>query len=105
MKVLITQSAEQDLADAADFYEGQDAGAGGCFMRHMVAEIDSLSSIGGIHSRRWGYHKMPTKRFPYLIYYFIKDDTVHVRAVVDGRRDPARIRQTVIQRRQEDDAP
>ena len=104
MKVLITKSAETDLEEAADFYEGQEAGAGDYFMRHIVGEIDELAGTGGMHSRVWGYHKALVKRFPYLIFYFIRDDAVHVRAVLDGRRDPARIRRIVVQRKQQDDA-
>jgi hypothetical protein len=50
-----------------------------------------------------GYHKVVAVRFPYLIFYLVRDDKVLLRAVLDGRRDPHRNRRAVSQRKQDDD--
>jgi plasmid stabilization system protein ParE len=104
MKVVVTQSAERDLEEASDFYEELEPGAGAYFIEKMVEEIDHLADTGGIHRKVWGYHKVVAVRFPYLIFYLVRNDTVLVRAIVDGRRKPARNHDTVRQRKQQDDA-
>ena len=41
----------------------------------------------------FGFHRLLSKRFPYVIYYRIDaEDTVLVYRVLDCRRDPGRIR-------------
>ncbi len=103
MKVIISQSAERDLEEAADFYEAQETGAGTYFLRELVVEIDHLATTGGIHRQVLGYHKVVAARFPYLIFYLLRDNTVLVRAVLDGRRNPDRNRKTLKQRKNQDD--
>ena len=44
--------------------------------------------LGGMHEKRFGYHCMPAKRFPYAVYYYIGKNEVLVVAILDERRDP-----------------
>ena len=105
MKVIISEDALRDLEKAADFYEEQEPGAGGYFLDKMIREIDRLDVVAGIHRQVWGYYKMVAERFPYLIFYRLSEDTVQVKAVVDGRRDPKLNRNTITERRTQDDVP
>lgn len=102
MRVIVTQSAERDLEEASDFYERLETGAGAYFLEKMVEEIDALADTGGVHRKVWGYHKVAAVRFPFLIFYLVRDDTVLVRAIVDGRRTPLSNLKTVTQRKQND---
>ena len=99
MKVDITVEAERDLAEAAEFYEMQDAGVGEYFMRTLVAEIDALEHTGGIHRRKWGFHRALSATFPFVVFYLVIDGMISVRAVFDCRRDPKSLRQRIADRR------
>ena len=93
MKIVIQSSALADLADGFDFYERIEPGLGGYFLDSLYSDIDSLQLYAGIHMIQFGkYHRLLSKRFPYGIYYQVKEDTVLVRAVLDLRRDPERIK-------------
>jgi len=91
MKVRILESARRDLRGGHNFYERQEAGVGEYFLNSLIADIDSLALYGGIHPRRSGFHWMLASRFPWAIYYRVEKEVVVVRAVLDCRRDPARV--------------
>jgi plasmid stabilization system protein ParE len=91
MKVRILEPARRDLRGGHNFYERQEAGVGEYFLNSLIADIDSLALYGGIHPRRSGFHWMLASRFPWAIYYRMEKEEVVVRAVLDCRRDPARV--------------
>jgi plasmid stabilization system protein ParE len=95
MKVRLVIAAEWDLADGAEFYERQEAGAGAYFLKHLEAEIRALAQTAGIHRKRFrSFHcALAMPRFPYAIYYRITNGEVVVHAVLDERRDPATLQQ------------
>ncbi len=89
MKIVIQSSALADLADGFDFYEWNEPGLGGYFLDSLYSDIDSLQLCAGIHMVHFGkYHRLLSKRFPYGIYYQIKENSILVRAVLDLRQDP-----------------
>ena len=88
MKVEISSSAREDLADGFAFYERQQAGLGDYFLDSLFAEIDSLSLYGGIHRRVFGAFRLLARTFPFAIYYDLAGSTARVKAVLDCRRDP-----------------
>lgn len=93
MKIKTLNSAIRDLIEGYWFYEKQAKGIGAYFLDTLFSDIDSLKIYAGIHSIHFEkYHRLLSKRFPFAIYYRIKDDTVLVYAVLDCRRDPAWIR-------------
>ena len=67
--------------------------------RKLVSEIDDLERTGGIHRVQWGFHRSLSQKFPYEIFYLVKDQVVLVRAVFDCRRDPKRLREWIAKRR------
>lgn len=89
MKVQILDEAEQDLIDGFRFYEIQEPGLGNYFLDSLFSDIDSLQLYAGIHAQHFNFHRFLAKRFPFAIYYRIKDDIARVYAVLDCRRDPA----------------
>lgn len=88
MTVAILPSASLDLAEGYYFYESQEAGIGRYFLEILSDQIEQLPLLAGIHRKVGDYHKMLVSRFPYSIYYSIENESILVRAVVDGRRDP-----------------
>jgi plasmid stabilization system protein ParE len=92
MKLEILAEAEQDLLDGIRFYERQSPGVGRYFLESLSADIRSLNKFAGIHARERGYYRMFAKRFPFAVYYRVKDDRILVHAVLDCRRNPAWIR-------------
>jgi plasmid stabilization system protein ParE len=96
MKIKILSSALDDLSEGRLFYERQGEGLGEYFLDSLFSDIDSLTLYGGIHPKFFGYHRMLSKRFPYAVYYKLKEKSVVVVwRVLDLRRDPKKIRQTL----------
>ncbi len=81
-------SASLDLAEGYYFYESQEAGIIRYFLEILSDQIDQLSLLAVVHLKVGDYHKMLVSCFPYFIYYSIENESILVRAVVDGRRDP-----------------
>lgn len=93
MRIEILDQAKRDLVEGFHFYEGLGAGLGSYFLTNLYADIDSLNVSGGIHPKPYKhYHRLLSRRFPFAIFYTVRDGTVHVRAVLDCRRSPAWIR-------------
>ena len=92
MKIKISESAYRDLDDNFAFYELQEEGLGTYFQDSLFADIDSLKLYAGIHFIHLDKYRLLSKRFPYAIYYIIKNNTAIVSAILDCRRNPAWIK-------------
>ncbi|WP_395743304.1 type II toxin-antitoxin system RelE/ParE family toxin [Prosthecobacter sp.] len=94
MIVHVRPTALEDLFEAGRFYDTQEEGLGDQVMDFLQAKIVELELTGGMHPRHQGFHQMVVQgTFPYyVIYYSMELDGVHVRAVLDHRRDPKTIR-------------
>ena len=90
--ILILSEAEADLEDGRFFYESQEQGVGEYFWDSLLSDIESLIIYAGVHSKVYGYYRMSSKRFPYSIYYDLKDNTAYVIAVLPERRSPNWVR-------------
>ena len=92
MRIQITEEAEFDLADGFWFYESQAPDLGAYFRSCLISDIDSLAFYAGTHETVFNFHRALSKRFPYAIYYEVKNQTAIVIAVLDCRRRPSWIR-------------
>ncbi len=99
MKIKISAGAERDIEDGCDFYREIDPNLASYFNDSIAADIDSLMLYGGIHATVNGWHYTFASRFPFVIWYGIKDGVVIVYAVLDGRREPSNNERTLTQRR------
>jgi len=91
--VRILESARKDLVDGYYFYEKQADGIGTYFLESIYSDIDSLINNAGIHPVYFGeYHRLLAARFPFAVYYKVREDTALVYAVLGCRRKPAWIR-------------
>ena len=90
MKTSIQPSAVAYLRRGFHFYEHREGGLGTYFLDSLYSDIDSLRLFAGIHTIHFGrYYRLLSKRFPFAVYYEVKENTAFVRAVLDLRRDPA----------------
>lgn len=91
MKIRILPNAETDLELGADFYESQRAGLGEYFVTSLISDVESLKLHGGIHEQYRGFHRSISKRFPFAIYYRLRNNTVEIYAILDCRQNPKTI--------------
>ena len=92
MRIEILDEAQEDLVEGYHFYERQLEGLGHYFLDCLFSDIDSLQFYAGVHASFFGYYRLLSKRFPFAVYYRIRDDLIHIYAVLDCRRDPSWIR-------------
>ncbi|MCA8992959.1 MAG: hypothetical protein KDA88_13305 [Planctomycetaceae bacterium] len=88
MNVQISSDAERDIIQGIEFYSNNGVEVGDYFRDSLMSDLRALEIIGGVHAKRFGYHCMAAKRFPFAIYYTIHDSTVMVVAILDERRNP-----------------
>ncbi len=96
--VLISNDAVNDLDDGNSFYDNKETGVGDYFWDTLLSDIESLVIYAGIHSKKHGFYRMASKRFPYAVYYEIRNEIAYVVAVLPMRRDPAWIRRQIEER-------
>jgi len=89
MRLRILDSAEKDLEEEYRFYERQSSGLGSYFLDSLYSDVDSLLYFSGIHRVVFGHYRLLSKRFPFAVYYQLREDVVLVMAVLDCRRNPS----------------
>lgn len=88
MRLRVLSLAEADLLDGFRFYERQQQGVGVYFLDALYSDIESLRLYAGTHRCIHGYHRALSKRFPFSIYYDVREDEISVLRVLDCRRNP-----------------
>ena len=90
-EVRLRPEAEQDLSDAASWYEERQSGLGHRFLDEILTTFVSLAEtplrypVVHRNTRRALIH-----RFPFGVYYRIENNNIVVIAVMHGSRDPHR---------------
>lgn len=98
MTIQISDAAKLDLLEGSLFYENQEEKIGAYFLDSLYSDIDSLKLFAGIHRKKFGYHWMLARTFPFAIYYEMKNgDIVRIQAVVDCRQNPKSIEQRLME--------
>lgn len=93
MNIEILDQAEDDLIEGFRFYEAQQPGLGSYFLVNLYGDIESLRLHGGMHRKVYqDYHRLLSRRFPFAVFYKVREGTIFIQAVLDCRRDPAWIR-------------
>ncbi|MGH8613689.1 MAG: type II toxin-antitoxin system RelE/ParE family toxin [Gammaproteobacteria bacterium] len=91
VEVRLRPEAEQDLSDAALWYERQRTGLGKQFLDEVVAIFATIAETPAMYptvhrnTRRAVVH-----RFPFSVYYRVEDTEVVIVAAMHGSRDPRR---------------
>lgn len=88
MIIRLSDDAERDLVDGIAFYNQHGRDVATYFLDSLMDDLRSLSVVGGVHGKRYGYHCMGAKRFPFAIYHIVEGSAILVLAILDERRDP-----------------
>ncbi|MDR4509174.1 MAG: hypothetical protein MRJ65_13240 [Candidatus Brocadiaceae bacterium] len=91
-KVLLLKEAAMDLEEGRLFYDKKEKGIGDYFFNSLISDLESIKLYAGVHSKRFGFYRMLSKRFPFAIYYEIDKEIARIIAILDMRRNPAWIR-------------
>ena len=91
LPVLLRPRAEADLVDAFAWYEQRLPGLGEAFLHAVDASLTRIQrhseAYPEAHPR---VRRAPLRRFPYGVFYVIRDDRIDVLAVYHARRRPRR---------------
>ena len=99
MIIGISTGAEADIADGFWFY-GRRASVWATIFAHAFLLMSNLRLfIAGIHEVENGFHRSLGKRFPFGIYYTVENEHVTVVAILDLRREPLWIRESLDSRK------
>lgn len=93
--IQILADAIQDLDDGRFFYAKQNVKVGDYYWDSLLSDMESLVVFAGVHSKKYGYYRMLSKRFPYAIYYDVNGDIASIIAVLPMRRDPTWIKKKI----------
>jgi plasmid stabilization system protein ParE len=92
-RVELRQQFEEEAAEARDWYDAQRPGLGDRFLDAVEATIDRVAELPLSFPRvdgetRWAR----VQRFPYAIYYQVREDYILVVAIMHSSRHPDRWR-------------
>ncbi len=90
MRLVVTDAAAADIAEAADWYEARQAGLGETFVAAVDVALEQILE----HPLRFRVAHAPWRRallprFPYCTFYRADQEQVLVLAVLHGSRDPS----------------
>lgn len=87
----IRRAAEADIQEAYEYYEECRPGLGQDFILCLEASLDKITKTPDhypvIHRN---IHRILLKRFPFGVFFIVKENTIVVLAVMHGSRSPRR---------------
>ena len=90
MKVILLPQAQQELAEAFNFYEQQLNGLGTLFSKELLETIDLICLYPeGWHLITKRTRKCPLHKFPYMILYGIIDHIIVISSIAHQHRRPS----------------
>lgn len=91
LPVRLRSEAEQDLGEAARWYERQLAGLGQQFLDEVLLAFRTIAEQPTMYpSAGRGARRALIRRFPFGIYYRVEKEAVVIVAVMHGSRSPRR---------------
>jgi plasmid stabilization system protein ParE len=91
MKLKLLTAAKSDVADAIAYYNSEEPGLGSQFaaeVRKTIERILQFPNAWTSLSKR--VRRCQVNRFPYAVFYSLKNDIVVVIAVLHNHREPRR---------------
>ncbi len=87
--LIIRPEAEADIFSAFDWYQEQQLGLGNQFAQELVSSIDRIINSPRLYSElHIGIRRVLLHKFPYGIYYLLKEDQIIVLAVLHLSMNP-----------------
>lgn len=97
--VVLHPEVEHDLAAAFGHYEQFDPALPDRFEARLDEQIERIEMYPESGSVLFeAYRRVLLSRFPYMVIYIVRQDRIDVLAVLNTRRDPARIEADVVER-------
>lgn len=85
--------AEEELSQAAAWYEEQRKGLGSHFLTAVEATLESVKRTPMLFSHvHRSIQRARVKRFPYGIFFELDGTRIIILAIYHGRRDPRKLR-------------
>lgn len=89
MRLILTPDAKRDLREAQRWYEQQRSGLGVA----LRDELDGLFALILDQPKLFieikpRVHRVPLRRFPYLVFYSLRAQVIYVLAILHHARDP-----------------
>jgi len=88
-KIVFRKEVEDDIVLAYHWYEEKSSGLGEEFLRVFFTNIAEVRR----HPLAWrkvykGFRRCLLRRFPYAVYYIVKEDEILIYGVIHGARNP-----------------
>jgi plasmid stabilization system protein ParE len=91
LEVRLRPEAEQDLADAAAWYEEQRQGLGHEFLDEVLTMLASIAETPLMYPNvHRNTRRAVIRRFPFGVYFRVESAAIVVVAVMHGSRNPRR---------------
>jgi len=88
-ELVVASEAEQDIAEAYAWYEGQRVGLGEEFLSCVDACIEAFRRMPELHAEIYqSYRRALVRRFPYMVFYEFTGNVVTVYCVFHTSQDP-----------------
>jgi plasmid stabilization system protein ParE len=85
----IRKEAELDIDEQFDYYEEKREGLGHDYLLCIEDALDKLQRNPLVYRKiHKELRRIPIRRFPYRIFYFVQNNNVIVTAVFHARKDP-----------------
>jgi plasmid stabilization system protein ParE len=95
-KLIVRPQARLELAEASDWYDGQDKGLGDELLRAVEASIQKIMRNPFQYQRMYrSARRARLRKFPYGLIYTVTDDEIIIMSCVHGRRDRKRWRSRI----------
>ena len=89
MKVRFLDDAENELVASIEYYEKQVTGLGIDFYEEVRKATEVIQASPLVwHVKRYKCRSYLVLRFPFLLYYYIKNETIWIVAVAHTSRKP-----------------
>ena len=88
-QIKLHEAAEAELWETIDWYDAQKENLGKEFARELERVITSISQIPHAFAKVEGEaRKAVLRRFPYIVIFIAKEDTVTISAIFHASRSP-----------------
>jgi plasmid stabilization system protein ParE len=90
--VYVRRAAERDVSEAQTWYDEQQPGLAAEFNTELNAILDRLAETPFIYPARYrSIRRAVLHRFPFLIWYRVRDNNVMILACTHGKADPNKL--------------
>ena len=89
MRIELRRQAEDEIDDAAAWYERNQPGLGSAFTQAVISALSAIAQQPSAYPPVGrGARRFIIRRFPYVIVYRVQDDVIVVYACIHTHRDP-----------------